>query len=303
MRAFLTLAGTAAVLSVTGCVETEETWTLNPDGSGKVSYHMKMINAASALGDSLQGLGEALDPKEIAKTQAKQLIENSDGIDAWSDVHYEVGDDGKLHFRGTAYFSDLSKVKIGDTELSGVTQLSQTKDGNLKLAFAFPEKEDPVEDEDAAEPDLSDAEIRQQVADLKGQWIFAKGIMTAVLNEMKSKSNLKLPGEIVSFQTFQKKSDREVTLEITGANIIQAMDKMMSNDEVLIESLRKGINPLDNAEGGIPFEPEQFMDEILGGEELPEVVFKPGEPLFDFAKEIEEARKNPGPAFKELIAD
>ncbi len=301
MKRFFALAGAAALVSLTGCVETEETWTLNPDGSGKVSYHMKMMNAASALGESLQGLAEGLDPKEMAKTQAKQLIENSDGIDAWSDVHYEVGADGKLHFRGTAYFSDLNKVQIGDNEMSGVTKLSKTEDGNVKLAISFPEKE--AKDAAPVESDLSEEEVKEQVAQIKSQWTFAKSLMAPLLSEMKSKSTLKLPGEIVSFQTYKKQSAHEVALEISGTSIVQAMDSMMTNDEVLMGSLRKGINPLENAGGGMPFEPEKFLNEIFGGEKLPEVVFKPGEPLFDYAKEIEEARKNPGPAFKELIAD
>jgi hypothetical protein len=304
MKRFISLAAGAALFCLTGCIETEETWIINPDGSGKVSYHMKMVNAASALGGQLEGLGEGLDPKEMAKSTAKELIENSDGIDAWSDVHYEVGDDGKLHFRGTAYFSDLSKVQIGDNELSGATALTKTEDGNMKLAFEFPEEEEEAGEEAKPEPvDLTEEELKQQVAQVKGQWSFTKGFMTAMLGEMKSKSIIKLPGDVVSHQTFKKEGDREVSVEITGQNIIQAMDKLMTDDKVLLESLKKGVNPLESAGGGMPFEPEQFLGEMFGGEKLPEVIFKPGETQFDYSKELEEARKNPGPAFKELIAD
>ena len=80
-----------------GKFETEEEYTLNPDGTGKVR-----ITASYQGGDPGGGL-----KGPMAKT-----LEESGGIDAWSDFSFEQTGEGLVQFTGTAYFRDISAVDI-----------------------------------------------------------------------------------------------------------------------------------------------------------------------------------------------
>ena len=93
-------------LAIAGCVEEKSEFTINPDGSGKVVYEAAVQPMDFGM------MGEKPDPQAMLKQTVQQILTQSSGVDAWKDVTSKLTDDGKMYFKGTAYFPDISKLKI-----------------------------------------------------------------------------------------------------------------------------------------------------------------------------------------------
>ena len=102
---FLALGWLVVVTS--GCIETSDVYTLNPDGSGKVDHEVVLTPMGF-------GPGGDDDPEANARHALRQMLEESDGVEAWSGAGFEVLDDGRMRLRGTAYFRDANKLIISN---------------------------------------------------------------------------------------------------------------------------------------------------------------------------------------------
>ena len=91
-----------ACLLLSGCLDVDNEWTLNPDGSGKVQHRVVFNEKA------LFSLGSGKSPRAFAR----ELLEQSEGIEAWSDLSYGKTNEGYLRFEGVGYFPDASAVRL-----------------------------------------------------------------------------------------------------------------------------------------------------------------------------------------------
>src|SRR4051794_6877819 len=112
IRRLATLCLAAGCLPLlTGCIEMTQTFTLNPDGKGKVVYDVQMSPAlgGGALNIGGPGGGKEKTPEEMLKEFTKKMVA-SKGVTAWKDVSVKWSNEGKLHFVGTAYFEKLDDL-------------------------------------------------------------------------------------------------------------------------------------------------------------------------------------------------
>src|SRR5689334_1306401 len=96
-----------ALVSISACLERKQTATINPDGSGKI-----VIDSVLAIPADMPAPGGKPDPAVVARQVATGLITKSQGVDAWKDVVVEVNPDGRAHVAMTAYFPDVSRLKL-----------------------------------------------------------------------------------------------------------------------------------------------------------------------------------------------
>ena len=106
----------AALWAVVGCNGvSKEVYTLNPDGTGKVEFKLvQQLESPMQLGD---GGGKSKDEK--ARDRVRNVLDASEGVEAWSDVTYKtakINDEWRVLIRGTAYFRDPSKVKFAEQD-------------------------------------------------------------------------------------------------------------------------------------------------------------------------------------------
>ena len=97
------LAGALALL-LSSCYETKQEFTINPDGSGKVRHECSF--------QSVRINNEDDTSPEALKAAIAKIIADSKGVDAWTDVSFKRLDDGRMWFRGTAYFKKLADLQI-----------------------------------------------------------------------------------------------------------------------------------------------------------------------------------------------
>ena len=105
MNRFRLVALGLLCIAITGCVEGEVTYTVNPDGSAKV-----LVDVVTVMPPTLFGGGggpggkkpgeETLD--DLRRQAIRQTLEMT-GVAAWKDVSAEFLPNGKLKFVGTAY--------------------------------------------------------------------------------------------------------------------------------------------------------------------------------------------------------
>lgn len=109
--------GVAAVLAaalVAGCFEGKADVHLNPDGTGKIVGQMafRPVEPWASRASADEAATAVNDPEAQAKEIVSKILKSSRGVKAWKDVSFRRTEDGRIEFKGTAYFTKLSDVKI-----------------------------------------------------------------------------------------------------------------------------------------------------------------------------------------------
>ncbi|MGD9419173.1 MAG: hypothetical protein Q7R22_009530 [Verrucomicrobiota bacterium JB025] len=258
-------------LFLVSCFETEQSFTLNPDGSGKVR-HVCVYQNVSLNGEDDQS-------EEGLKEAVAEVLKKSEGVDAWKDVEFKRLADGRIRFEGTAYFKDLGKLEINN---QGMLKF-RWKDGVLELAMD--------EDGDAGDEGKATGEKVNLQAE-RAKYQQAKPMMAAMLGGMKHKAGFKLPGKVAESTNFAKAADGGLELSFTGGRMIEVMDELVADDEWLT---KRGF---DSQEGP---DFDDVMCGMLFGEEGPvRAKVAGGEPLFDYAAEVAVAKAEMAGLMKRL---
>ena len=128
MRSFIkTIMVIGLLCLLAGCIQVKEEYTLNPDGTGKVIYE-----TTAPLGNPFGGKKDEK-PEDQARGQVDKILTESSGVSVWKDVTYKINDDGKLHFKGTAYFKKFLRLQLGEKMQSSFKAEFVKKAGGMEL--------------------------------------------------------------------------------------------------------------------------------------------------------------------------
>jgi hypothetical protein len=285
----------AISLFLSGCLETTDIYTVNPDGSGKVVHEVILpivdMEIAVDLGPEIQ-----LKKKILAE------LKNGKGIEAWDEISYKYIDEEKFYFKGTAYFRDLSALKFHN---SGITipfldRIVLSREGEqfcLELQSSEKENEKGEKEKTAINnaPELSDAEVEQRLAKVRKDNAKTKIMLTELFTGYKIDRTFYLPGTIAFGSNFELNEDRSVRNNLTGSKIIELTTGHFEDDEWLRQQIRNG---KELEEEYLP--DAHTINERLFGQKGPVLVVmaKPDSPLFNYVKEVDQARLN----FQNILA-
>ncbi|MHB0945916.1 MAG: tetratricopeptide repeat protein [Sedimentisphaerales bacterium] len=192
-----------------GCINGQAVFSLNKDGSGKVSIEgLFDYPAYCLLTDE-----DCADGEKFFVEQLKTMV-SSGGLAAWSGVNWKVLDDGRCYFKGTAYFSDINKVDFF---------IGSAKTG-IKLEFARRSDAKPTVELKLQDNFQLDPQIRKLPADI---------FKTVSMNFVAA-----MPGEIENSENFQRLDNKTVMFVFSGGqwlsylrnNIVQATLTSDGND-------------------------------------------------------------------------
>ena len=263
---------TIGCLLLNSCFEVEQEFTLNPDGSGKVVLESAFPNI------SLNG--ETDQSEEALKKAVSEFFKQTKGVEVWRDVTYAWSDDGRIKFKGTAYFSDISKLDFHNQGTMEFDWTAEGDEGALTMAFKKSEtgkKKTPVS---------KDAETRKkEMLAERQKFQQSKPMLTGFMTGLKHKAVFNLPGKAGATMNFTEEDGGKLGVEVTGEKLIAAMEKLVSDDEWLMS------NSFDPQEG--PSDVES-MSEVLFGQKgaVKAVRSGLGEPLFDYDAEVAAAQKD-----------
>jgi len=282
MRHLLLLAAfVSAAAMAAGCFETKQDMTLNPDGSGKTRVEVIMSDMPFQMPPDQ----EPPPPELVAKQFAKSVLDESKGVDTWSDVEVGRTEDSRSRFTGTAYFKDFTKVQIQGTKMEGVTLAPDGKGGViLKME---PPKGDKEKKPDAQPPQMTEEQIQQAIQAERMKWQQLKPMMTMMLGKMKMELIFHLPGPLTQVKGFAKTADGGVRFAMEGAKVLAALDKFMADDAYVRQQVLTG--------GGDPGQPPMddpaVIKEMFGIEGALEAhAGPPVKAQFDYQAEVQAAK-------------
>jgi hypothetical protein len=255
--------------------------TLNPDGSGKVV--IEITQAGHAPKNAATGKDQG--PREAMLDFAKQMLEGSKGVEAWSDVSVSAIEGGITTFKATAYFRDLAKVDLavpGTTpDAPGVSWAADPKGGmilSLDLAHGMP----PV----APEPQvMTPEELARKVTLSQTLWNMRRADLEQSVKGTRFEFSFRLPGPAAEVSGFKKGADGAVQFAMDSAKMFQAMDQLMTDAAYVGQCIKEGRKPADDRR-------DPILNEKMFGSKGPWTarVTSDMKPQFDYAAEVKAAK-------------
>jgi len=283
----------ALALFSTGCVEGELLYTLNPDGSGKVVIDAVMPATANFFG---AGAGDRSAPpdqqlEKLRKNLAKQIIQDSRGVDAWENVSVAFQKDGRVRFKGTAYFPDAAKLKIKTIPVP--TPVLDKQAGKLRLTVKTDDDKPAPKRDDEKKLDprkLTGKQLDAYVLLQRVKYQQGKGIMQAFLTGMTINAAFQLPGEVSNVQKgFQRGEENSVKLRLSGKAILAEMDRIMTkSDKELKAYVKEHGEILSSGSSPLPKDLSPLFESLSNASAD---VADPKGPLFDYSAAVSKARK------------
>lgn len=284
MRRFTLVAAWLVTLSTLGCVEGEQAFTLNPNGSGKVKIDVVMApfdrRPAGKIRDN-----ESLD--DLLRGLLQPLLE-TDGVEAWKDVSADFTPVGRFKFAGTAYFKDYITLQwAGEKKtlaFGTLFRLERKRDGSLALTGTeagagvgvTPGWFGRSVPEQTTDAQLDDLIMKQRVA-----YQQAKPFNRAMLTDLKLKIVYHLPGGTSEVREFKPEGRTTISFTLDGNQILAGREKLMTLDNAELRKYYRG-KP-DDAR----------LAKYLGDAfiyDASATVAKPTAPQFDYDEEVKEAR-------------
>ncbi len=267
------------LLVFTGCLETTQEYFINPDNSGKMIMDLKM-NPAQGMGQQAQINEESM------RQQVSQMISQTEGIRAWSDVSWEKTEDGAMHIQATAYFDDINKVNSKQNPMN----LSFGKNADEKFVLEVVEAENPQQMPGQQQSkyegkEWTEEELDAEVKKIKSQYNQQKMMLSMFLSNFKNEQIFHLPGKVEETTNFKKAGEKSVTLTVSGSQLLATMDEMMADEQYLKEQLKKGKDPMSSS----PEDTSEFNKMMFGEKGAIKTVAGQGQPLFNYKSEVKAA--------------
>lgn len=291
MKIFSSLLLMILSLFITSCLEVEQNYILNPDGSGKMTFHQRINLNELGVADSLKKMDFDKDLNQTITT----LIYGIEGIDAWSDLKVAVSNDSTLiDITGTAYFQDIATLQSKSFPV-GLSRSSK----NGITTFVLKENEETASNKGLKEKSkakkprkLTEKQIKEEIANRKQGFGFVKSFMDMVFKNLKVTSTYKLSGEVIKSNGFTKSAKNETKFVLDGNKMMDVFNKLASDDGfwrkvVLSGPEGSGSNPFD-----LPGMEEKMYKSMFGSDGKPDFQAKlSSEPLFNYKQEMTAALK------------
>jgi len=264
-------------LTLAGCLDLDEEYSINPDGSGKVKLRCAVT--------PMRFTAAKKSPEELLKADVRETLEKCAGVDAWKDVTAVQRDDGKVEFSGTAYFKDFTKLKLTVMGVSSsMLKTMVARDGGALTVTVTPEQRDAP----PAEPvKLTEEQIQAKIKQERAKYLQSKPMIETFLKEAKVSTRFNLPGAVGEARCFKKVGPKSVEIRMDGAALLAAVDQLMKDDAFLRKSVESG-HDIDKS--GPPM--DDVMFEKLFGQKGPIKASTTGAlaPVFDYEAEAAKAR-------------
>ncbi|RXK52803.1 hypothetical protein ESB00_13865 [Oleiharenicola lentus] len=277
-RIFNVLGGLAVLGLLAGCFETKQEFTLNPDGSGKV------VHSSTFQTMDITGGGQGGTEKQ-AKAAVAELLTKAKGVDAWRDVSHEILEDGRISFKGTAYFRNLSDLDIPNQTM---LEFDWVRDGGTgTLSLRAKDKREGKKAAKTADENLTPQQAAAKIKEGRAKYQQMKPMMAMIMGAMKHEVVFHLPGRAGKSTAFQKDGAGGLSLSFDGAKMLGAMDALINDDTWMARN-----SGVMDPEAGPPMDEE--MSKLLFGEKGPVQATVTGlgnSAVFDYEAEVAAAQE------------
>jgi hypothetical protein len=274
-----------------GCLDVEHHYALNPDGSGKVTVDARITDWTIDASDK--------DVQKKLQDAVKGYLDSSRGVDAWTNVTYALEGD-KVHFTGTAYFPDVTKLESSPLGLEHLTFERQPNgdrvfgirlDTKSKFDMTSSSTESDGSGGEVSNAPLTEAQIQTQIDSMKSVFSMMRSMMGMMLDNYRIRTSVRVPGMTKEISGFVTAGSSEPTFTFEGKRMLDMLDSLVA-DSV---TLRHMVQEKDSSEMGDRLKKIAFPD----GE--PRIVFAGNSsPLFDYRAEVAAAGADYANILREL---
>ena len=270
---------------ITGCYETEQFVTLNADGSGKIAFDTTLNYQAALPG--------ANDPDSRARALARMIISRSQGVTVWRDVGCRALENKRIRFKGTAYFQDVSKLRIHEIQLCKFTW-AECAQGLWRFAIN--------DDGEGPKPmTMGQEALKEQVGKQKADYDKMRKMAPALgFGPFHLRIQVSLPGNIKRATNLKKAKPGvlQVTFDLQKAS--EAMDQLVKDDAWVRQQILAGYD----ISGNFPMKDPDFRQKVFGEKGPIEAIMNDVlKPQFDYEAEVEQAQKELPAMLKRLGLD
>ncbi len=273
-----------------GCVESKNVVTLNPDGKGKIQLDM-LMPAVADIGAVAPGGVKDESPEGMKRSSVAKLLTDAKGVTAWKDVSAEWKEDGRLHFMATAYFDKLEKVKVDPVPMSEFKVVSEKGVLKITQSISTNSEANPATAPPKPTPDpkkLSDKELDEELLKMRIQYQSARPMFLAMFHDFKGTTTINLPGKAGDMKGFKKQGDTVVVHELKGGDLLKALDGFMAKDNAALRKIVRDAGTLKPFESkDAPFPPDMLPESATASLTVKDAT----KDLFDYDKEMKQARE------------
>jgi hypothetical protein len=299
----------AASALAAGCFEGKADLALNPDGTGKIVGELTFplespwtgpkrptpakssTSAASAASPAPEQ--ETKTPEEQMKEVVYSILKRSSGIDAWKDVSFELVGANRVRLKGTAYFRDLSKVRIYPQ--ASRTGIGFGSDGGNGMMLVLHRPEDAADTRPRSGRELPAEEVAKRLKEERARYQAVRGTMSLMVSGLKCDLSFNTPGTPTEVRGLQQQGP-VLSFSIDGTKLMQSFDAVMTDNAILTRTIFAG-ERLGSTGGQFEAALEKRFFGGAKGECWARIL-GPFTPRFNYAAEAEVARKGE----KEMMA-
>ena len=203
----------AAALSLTGCLKSDETITLYPDGSGKIQLKTTLLGMMAQMAKMGGMPGEEGQGGGAGKADPFKAIKDGFGGKVyWANLKAEDGPNGEYMLSGTGYFENVNDVQRKNGKIS--FQKDPAGEGHLfELAGEMPNELSGGPGADGPE-----AEQQKQMQEM----------MKGMLAGFDMKVTVVMPGAVKTAEGMKPTEGRNAVFALTEKDVLAIMDKKMT---------------------------------------------------------------------------
>lgn len=268
MRLFKVISSAVVISLLSGCVATEQHYYLNKDGNGKVRLSATFQKMDLQRKTQQERTDEAPDRDDTLEMleNARKVIKNAEGVEAWDSIQYGLTSGGETTFKGVAYFRDITNLMFEKIPVLPVKKFTENK-----IIWGLePEDVDTAKPRPYRDSPLSKAAVQDRVKSLQRQYKRESKMMKMVMTLFEYKAIYHLPYDIKDVKGVEKVDERKVKVSLDLDRWMKAFDQLMENEEKLRELVaKKGVNrfSLDN---------KHLLKAAYKGKALKKVTFRTG---------------------------
>jgi hypothetical protein len=255
VRAPLCALALSLLLLSTGCLEVEDQWVINPDGSGKVTRRAVFASIGKT-------------PQEwLAKAADDSNIE---GIEVWGALEATQREDGQIELVATGYFQDVAKVKLPPGGLR--PRWTPAKDGSAVLDLLVKPDKKPKLAAPLGKPEPKDPTLGES-----GWKVFRSSL--EIIRDVKLRTHVRVGGK-ASPSPGLRAREKGFEVRVDCARVLKALDELLQDPKFVSQP----ISALD-------FDHPEFCAKVLGTRgPLRLQVTQATQPLFDYRTEVAAAK-------------
>ena len=216
---------------LSGCFQYKRELILNPDGSGKMILETEIMKGLS--------FGAEQDEKETMKTAVANLIKSSEGIEAWTGISYKMTEADMIAFKGTAYFRDVTKIKLYNVNAAGI-ETEKLPNGEIRLTLlrgGKTSKEEQAKVSAKKGKKITPENVGEELARQRAQYKKIRPMLSAIYAMTDNEDIITIFGEVKEYKNITKLEDGRFRYVFKGEEAGKELDALLDNDELMKKTL------------------------------------------------------------------